>query len=139
MIAAQHMKKGCYELGGNDAFVVLKDANLEAAVEAAYTSRMMCAGQMCNAAKRFILEAPIYDKFKDMLIAKIKSSTVIGDPMNPNVNLGPMAGEAHLEKIKNQVERAVNEGGADHIYGDYDIRTTRPELADGNYTDVLVF
>jgi succinate-semialdehyde dehydrogenase/glutarate-semialdehyde dehydrogenase len=80
-------------MGGNDAFVVLKDANLPAAVEAAYRSRMSNSGQACNAAKRFIITAPVYDKFKDLLIDKIRQTTVIGDPLDRKTNLGPMVTE----------------------------------------------
>ena len=68
---AKHMKKGCFELGGSDPFVVLKDANMEQAVNAAYASRMGNSGQTCVSAKRFIITAPVYDEFKERLIAKI--------------------------------------------------------------------
>jgi len=57
----------------------------------AYTSRMGNSGQACINAKRFIITAPVYDEFKDRLIEKIRSTTVIGDPMDPKVNLGPLA------------------------------------------------
>jgi succinate-semialdehyde dehydrogenase/glutarate-semialdehyde dehydrogenase len=86
-------------MGGNDAFVVLKDANLPAAVEAAYRSRMSNSGQACNAAKRFIITAPVYDKFKDMLLEKIKLTTVIGNPMDRNTNLGPLVTENQLSRL----------------------------------------
>ena len=65
------MKKGCFELGGSDPFIVLKDANLERAVEAAYTSRMANSGQACINAKRFIITSPVYNEFRDRLLDKI--------------------------------------------------------------------
>ena len=77
------MKKACFELGGSDPFVVLKDADMERAVDAAYASRMANNGQACINAKRFIITAPVYDEFRDRLVEKIKSTVVIGDPMNP--------------------------------------------------------
>lgn len=89
--AAMGMKKGCFELGGNDPFVVLKDANMERAVDAAYASRMGNSGQACINAKRFIITGPVYDEFKERLVEKIKETTRIGDPMDPDVNLGPLA------------------------------------------------
>lgn len=91
MICAQHLKKGCLELGGSDPFVVLKDANMERAVEAAYISRMVNSGQACINAKRFIITAPVYDEFRDRLLEKIKKTAVIGDPANPRTNVGPLA------------------------------------------------
>lgn len=99
--AAKHVKKGTFEMSGNDAFVVLKDANIEAAVNAAVKSRMMNNGQACKAAKRFIITEAVYDKFKDMLIEKIKKTIVIGDPMDRNVNLGPLVSGQRLEKLQN--------------------------------------
>ena len=91
MHTAYNMKKGLFELGGSDPFVVLKDANLEKAVDAAYASRMGNSGQACINAKRLIITSPVYDEFRDRLIEKIKKTTVIGDPMDHAVNLGPLA------------------------------------------------
>ena len=91
VLCARHVKKGCFELGGSDPFVVLKDANMEQAVDAAYASRMSNSGQACINAKRFIITAPVYDEFRDRLVEKIKATTVIGDPMNPETNCGPLA------------------------------------------------
>ena len=88
-------------MGGNDPFVVLKDANLPLAVEAAYKSRMSNGGQMCNSAKRFIITAPVYNQFKEMLLDKIKNTTVIGDPMDRSVNLGPLVSENQYHLLQN--------------------------------------
>ena len=66
--AARNVKKGTFEMGGNDPFVVLKDANMEQAVNAAFKSRLSNGGQACNSAKRFIITEAVYDKFKDLLI-----------------------------------------------------------------------
>ena len=91
VLCAQHVKKGCFELGGSDPFVVLKDANMERAVDAAYASRMANSGQACINAKRFIITAPVYDEFRDRLIQKIKTTAVIGNPSDPLTNVGPLA------------------------------------------------
>ena len=85
------MKKAVFELGGSDPFVVLKEADLEQAVNVAYTSRMGNTGQVCCSAKRFIITAPVYDEFRDRLVDKIMSTAVIGDPTDPTVNVGPLA------------------------------------------------
>lgn len=79
------------ELGGNDPFCVLADADLQKAVECAYKSRMGANGQACINAKRFIVEEKVYDEFRDRLIEYIKEKTVIGDPLLPDTNLGPLA------------------------------------------------
>lgn len=77
-------------MGGNDPFVVLKDANMELAVNAAFRSRLANAGQSCNSAKRFIITEAVYDRFKDLLIEKIRNTVKLGDPMQPDTNLGPL-------------------------------------------------
>lgn len=97
--AAKYVKKGTFEMGGNDAFVVLKDANMEKAVEAAVRSRVANAGQSCNSAKRFIVTEAVYDKFKDMLISKLKERVKIGDPCKADTNLGPLVSSGQLDKL----------------------------------------
>lgn len=64
-ICGKHLKKSTLELGGNDPFCVLKDADIAKAVEIAYKSRMAANGQACINAKRFIIEGAVYDQFKD--------------------------------------------------------------------------
>ena len=135
---ARNMKKGCFELGGSDPFVVLKDANMEAAVNAAYPSRMGNSGQTCNNAKRFIITSSVYDEFRDRLIEKIKEKTVIGDPMDPRTNLGPLAMKQQVTRIKNQVNMAINDGGAKLTYGDLNYQMRDPELANGNYVNTML-
>ena len=79
---------------------------MERAVDAAYISRMVNSGQACINAKRFIITAPVYDEFKERLIEKIKSTTVIGDPMDRETNLGPLALMKQKETLLAQLEKA---------------------------------
>lgn len=97
-MCGKHIKKTTLELGGNDPFCVLGDANLAKAVESAYKSRMGANGQACINAKRFIVEASVYNDFKEMLIEYIKKHTEIGDPMLATTTLGPLA--LHRQMIK---------------------------------------
>jgi succinate-semialdehyde dehydrogenase / glutarate-semialdehyde dehydrogenase len=90
-LCGQHMKKGTFELGGNDPFIVLKEANVDLAVEKAYASRMAANGQACINAKRFIVNESRFSEFSEKLIQKIKDTSVIGDPMDPKVTVGPLA------------------------------------------------
>lgn len=84
------MKKGSFELGGSDPFIVLEKADLNLAVEKAIIGRMGCNGQACINAKRFIIHEKVYNEFKQQLIEKVGNLT-IGDPMDPNINVGPLA------------------------------------------------
>lgn len=105
VICAKHVKKGCFELGGSDPFIVLKDADMERAVNAAYISRMANSGQACINAKRFIITAPVYDEFRDRLLEKIKKETKIGDPNDRTTTLGPLAMQRQKDRLLEQLQR----------------------------------
>jgi len=107
--AGKHLKKVVLELGGNDVFIILEDADMEKTVEWAVVGRMNNNGQCCVASKRFIAVEAIADtfiqKFKDKL-SKMK----VGDPMDPATELGPLSNEAAAVHLADQVKRSVNEG-----------------------------
>lgn len=108
-IAGQELKKSVLELGGSDPFIVLEDANIEEAVAVAVTARMSNNGQTCIAAKRFILQDSIAPKFEQLLVEKYRK-IVMGDPFDPNTDLGPLATPSILRDITNQVEKTVAMG-----------------------------
>jgi len=137
-ICGRNMKKTAFELGGNDPFVVLKEADLELAVNMGYASRMANNGQACINAKRFIIEDSVYDEFKDRLVNKIKDTTVIGDPMDPKVNLGPIAMERQKTKLISQIKAAVANDGATIALGSTDFNVADSELQGGNYVEPMI-
>lgn len=115
--AASEVKHSVLELGGSDPFVVLADADLEAAADVATLSRVINAGQSCIAAKRIIIEAPVYEKFVDMLkerLAKLK----VGDPTQADTDLGPIAREDLREGLHRQVRQTIEEGAACRLGGE---------------------
>jgi succinate-semialdehyde dehydrogenase/glutarate-semialdehyde dehydrogenase len=89
-LAGAHLKRCVLELGGSDAFVVLADADLDAAVQTAVRSRCLNAGQSCIAAKRFVVEAPVAAAF-EARFREALASLVVGDPREPGVQVGPLA------------------------------------------------
>jgi acyl-CoA reductase-like NAD-dependent aldehyde dehydrogenase len=89
-IAGANLKRSVMELGGSDAFVVLDDADIDAAVGAAIISRFGNCGQSCIAAKRFLIDDSIADDFEEAFIASA-ATLVAGDPTDDATNLGPMA------------------------------------------------
>ncbi|MBN2572421.1 MAG: NAD-dependent succinate-semialdehyde dehydrogenase [Ignavibacteriales bacterium] len=103
------LKKSVMELGGSDPFIVLKDADIDLAVSTAVTARLINNGQSCIAAKRFIVEEVIYDKFTQKFVAKMEK-TKIGDPMNKDTELGPLARKDLLLELDEQVKRSVKLG-----------------------------
>ena len=107
--AGKHLKKVVLELGGNDVFIILEDADMDKTVEWAVVGRMNNNGQCCVASKRFIAVEAIADefiqKFKDKL-SKMK----VGDPMDPATELGPLSSEEAAVHLADQVKRSVVDG-----------------------------
>ena len=97
------------ELGGSDPFIILADANLDEAVNTAVTARLLNNGQSCIAAKRFIVVEEIAEKFEEMFIKKMEE-TVVGDPMNDETDLGPIAREDLLIELHDQITKSVEAG-----------------------------
>jgi succinate-semialdehyde dehydrogenase len=107
--AAKVIKKSVLELGGADPFIVLADADLDKAVRAAIQSRFENAGQVCLAAKRIILERPIAERFQAEFV-KAAATLKVGDPMNEDTFMGPIARGDLRDGIHDQVERSIKSG-----------------------------
>jgi succinate-semialdehyde dehydrogenase/glutarate-semialdehyde dehydrogenase len=107
--AGRHLKKQVLELGGSDPFIVLADADIEAAVKVAVRARNQNNGQSCIAAKRFIVEESVAKQFADRFAATVKALQV-GDPMQRETNVGPLARGDLRDTLATQVERSVASG-----------------------------
>ena len=112
--AGAALKPCVLELGGTDAFVVLQDADLEAAVETGVQARVQNNGQSCIAAKRFILERPVAEAFTERFVERMRALEV-GDPTG-DVDLGPLVSAEARGALQDQVGRAL-EGGATLLCG----------------------
>ncbi len=108
-IAGKNLKKTVLELGGSDPFMVLETADLEAAVKIGTTARMLNNGQSCIAAKRFIVSESIGDRFESALVAQFQALKV-GDPMQNDTDIGPLATATILQEIDQQVQNAIAQG-----------------------------
>ena len=107
--AAQHLKKSVLELGGSDAFIVLEDADLDAAVHGALLSRFMNCGQSCIAAKRFIVVDEVADAFVEAFHGAVQTLTP-GDPLDASTRLAPMARADLRDQVHDQVSEALHHG-----------------------------
>jgi len=107
--AGKQIKKTVLELGGSDPFIVMPSADLEAAIATAVTARMLNNGQSCIAAKRFIIHREINDQFVQQLVEKF-AALKIGDPMQPDTDLGPLATPNILKDLDEQVSESVKCG-----------------------------
>jgi aldehyde dehydrogenase (NAD+) len=97
------------ELGGHNPLVVMADAELDRSVEAAYAGAFWSAGQKCTATRRIFVQDALYDQFRDRLLARIAAGNV-GDPADPEVEVGPVVNESALEDVLAAIERAKGEG-----------------------------
>jgi succinate-semialdehyde dehydrogenase/glutarate-semialdehyde dehydrogenase len=107
--AGENLKKCVLELGGSDAFVVLSDADLEAAAKTAVTARFQNNGESCIAAKRFIVEDAVYDDFLSRF-AELAAAQIVGDPMEERVQLGPCARDDLRKAVDEQISGTIERG-----------------------------
>lgn len=108
-LAGRNLKKTVLELGGSDPFIVLEDADLDAAVKTAVTARMINQGQSCIAAKRFIVLEAVIQQFETGLKSAFEALHM-GDPMDISTQVGPMARPDLVSEIESQVNRSVAAG-----------------------------
>jgi acyl-CoA reductase-like NAD-dependent aldehyde dehydrogenase len=107
--AGRTLKRAVLELGGSDAFIVLEDADLEAAAATAAKARFQNAGQSCIAAKRFIVVDAVAAEFEDRLVAEARK-VVVGDPLAATVTMGPLARGDLRETLERQLRDSVAAG-----------------------------
>jgi succinate-semialdehyde dehydrogenase / glutarate-semialdehyde dehydrogenase len=107
--AGKRIKKTVLELGGNDPFIVMPTADLDAAIRTAVKARTINNGQSCIAAKRFIVHHEIADEFIPRFVAGMEALR-IGDPLDEATDVGPLATEATIQDVADQVRRSVAVG-----------------------------
>ncbi|WP_261869790.1 aldehyde dehydrogenase family protein [Psychrobacter sp. JCM 18901] len=112
----KQLKKAVLELGSNDAFIVLEDADIETAVETCTQARLINNGETCVAAKRFIVVDSVYDEFRKRIVEKFEG-TKAGDPMDDSSDIGPLARADLREQLHEQVEQSVAKGATIAVGG----------------------
>lgn len=120
--AADTLKEVRLELGGKAPFIVMEDADLDAAVEAAVKARFQNAGQICTSNERTLVHASIYDRFVEKLLSRVKTLKV-GDPLAADTEMGPKVSAGELEKVDAMVQRARQQGarlltGGERLHGE---------------------
>ena len=108
-LAGSLLKKTVLELGGNDPYIILEDADLNNAVESCIAGRMLNTGQSCIAAKRFIVVKTRLDEFIDKVEQKINNMKM-GDPLNSNIDIGPMVNTDARDELHQQVLKSIEKG-----------------------------
>ncbi|MCX5236342.1 aldehyde dehydrogenase family protein [Streptomyces prunicolor] len=115
-VCASQFKRAVLELGGNSAIVVLDDADIDYAVDAAVFSRYVHQGQVCMAANRVLVDRSIADEFTEKFVTKVKSLKV-GDPRDPQTVIGPVINSQQADALSGVVEQAIAEGATALVHG----------------------
>jgi acyl-CoA reductase-like NAD-dependent aldehyde dehydrogenase len=125
--AGKHMKRFTLEMGGKNPLVVLKDADLDYAVDAAAFGIFFHQGQVCMATARIIVEAPLYDAFIDRFVRKAQALRV-GDPLDPSTVVGPLIKPSQCAFIAGQIDDALAKGARLHCGGTYEGAFFKPTV-----------
>ncbi|MEV6283735.1 NAD-dependent succinate-semialdehyde dehydrogenase [Kribbella sp. NPDC051770] len=128
--AGKNLKKTVLELGGSDPLIVLDTDDLDETVKATATARMRNCGQSCNAPKRMIVLADLYDEFVDKLTKRVSEYYVAGDPSDPKTTLPPLASIAAADEVAEQVATAIEQGAT--------LRTGGHRVGPGAYLEATV-
>jgi aldehyde dehydrogenase (NAD+) len=116
VVCAENFKRCVLELGGNSALIVLDDADIDYAVDAAVFSRYVHQGQVCMAANRILLDRSVEQEFTEKFVAKVKTLRV-GDPADPATHIGPLINATQAEAISALVEQTVAAGATVLLHG----------------------
>lgn len=131
------IKRLLLELGGNGPLVVMDDANLEAAVEAAITGCFYLAGQVCTASERILVHERVHDEFVDALVARARTIRV-GNPLDEATDMGPLNNWANARKVQAHLDDARARGGRFLLGGGSDGLYFEPTVVDGVTPDFLM-
>lgn len=137
-IAGKNLKKAVLELGGNNACIVLKDADLDKHIATMAWARMQNAGQSCIAAKRFIVVEDIYDEFLSKFKAKVESY-VVGNPMDDKTEIASMASVHLAEEVEAQVKKSLDLGAKVVLGNKLEGALYHPTILENVTTEMPVF
>lgn len=136
-VAVKNFKKPLLELGGNSAFIVLEDADLEYAVNAAAFSRFTHQGQICMCANRVLVQRSVYDEFVTKFTAKV-STLKTGDPKDPDTIIGPVINDRQAKNLSALIEKGIEEGANPVLRGSNSGRLFEPTVLADVTTDMTV-
>jgi acyl-CoA reductase-like NAD-dependent aldehyde dehydrogenase len=134
-VASETVKQVGLELGGKNPFVVLADADVDSAVQGAVFGAFFNSGQVCGSASRFYIHESIYKEFAEKFVAAARTLRV-GDPMNMETTIGPLAYKEHRDKVESYIAQARQSGATLLLGGE---RPNTPETKDGYFVAPTIF
>ncbi|MEU3691152.1 aldehyde dehydrogenase family protein [Streptomyces narbonensis] len=129
-VCAQNFKHAVLELGGNSALIVLDDADVDYAVDAAVFSRFVHQGQVCMAANRILVDRTVEEEFTEKFVAKVRTLRV-GDPADPATHIGPLINSQQAEAVSSLVDQTVAAGATALLHGTADGNVVSPSVLAG--------
>jgi acyl-CoA reductase-like NAD-dependent aldehyde dehydrogenase len=126
-VAGRCLKKAILELGGNSAMLVLNDADLDVAVNAAVFSRFAHQGQVCMCSNRILVQRGVYDRFLTRFVDRV-AKLKVGDPRKPDTDLGPLNSPRQTESYLKQVQRGIDEGATVALRGKAEGNVVSPTI-----------
>ncbi|WP_328673021.1 aldehyde dehydrogenase family protein [Streptomyces sp. NBC_00322] len=133
-VCAANFKRAILELGGNSALIVLEDADIDYAVDAAVFSRFVHQGQVCMAANRVLVDRKVEKEFTEKFVAKVKTLKV-GDPKDPGTHIGPLINSTQADAVTALVDQTVEAGATALLHGSSEGNLVRPSVLTGLEAD----
>ncbi|MET8677234.1 aldehyde dehydrogenase family protein [Streptomyces sp. NPDC004647] len=133
-VCAANFKHAVLELGGNSAVIVLEDADIDYAVDAAVFSRFVHQGQVCMAANRVLVDRRVEQEFTEKFVAKIKTLKV-GDPADPQTHIGPLINSSQADAVSKVVEQTIEAGATALLRGTTEGNLVAPTVLTGLAAD----
>jgi aldehyde dehydrogenase (NAD+) len=137
-IAGEGLKKLALELGGNNAFVILDDADVDRAVDSAIFGRFIHQGQVCMSTNRILIHDSIYEEFKDKFVRRA-AALPYGDPADKNTIIGPLIDNKAVKHVLDLVERSVQAGAKLETGGTAEGNVVIPTVLSGVTKDMAIF
>jgi acyl-CoA reductase-like NAD-dependent aldehyde dehydrogenase len=126
-VAGRCLKKAILELGGNSALIVLADADLDYALNAAVFSRFTHQGQICMCANRILVHRTLYGKFLERFVDRV-SKLKVGDPRDPQTDIGPLMNKTQADTLARQIQKGVEEGARPVLRGKMEGNVASPTI-----------
>ncbi|CAM4446337.1 aldehyde dehydrogenase family protein [Paenibacillus tarimensis] len=136
-VAVRNFKKPLLELGGNSAFIILEDADIDYAVQAATFSRFTHQGQICMSANRILVQKPVYQEFIKKYAEKVASLTT-GDPSDPQTIIGPVINNRQAETLQTLIAQGIEQGAVPLVQGKITGRMVEPTVLVNVKPDMIV-
>lgn len=137
-IGGEALKKLALELGGNNAFIILDDADVDRAVDSAIFGRFMHQGQICMSTNRILIHDSIYDEFKEKYVAKAKTLPY-GDPADPKTIVGPLIDNKAVQHVLGLIEKTVAAGAKLELGGKAEGNVVQPTILSEVTKDMAIF